>query len=229
MVLVSGAAFAYFFVHLESPGSQLRAKILEVDGLVLADPVPIPLSEKEPLQMHPAQRYGVEVCAVDPKGARRKPGRLIIRAQVDQFADATDDTNGMGLNGAPPCSPKTLGNCSIVAVASAVFDMVRRGVEGWVGGWGRWRGGERGERERREKFSFGGASVPPRRAKAEKRFPSSFFSLISPLPTATTTNENKNRASPPPASSRATSSPDGQTSRRRPTARSRAPCPRTRR
>ena len=125
LVLVSGSAFAYFFVHLES-SSQLRATILTVDGLALVELKPVPLSAAEPLQMSPGQRYGIEVCAVDAKAARKKPlGRLIVRAPLEQFGDASDDTNGLGLDGSPSCTPKTLGNCSIVDVASAVFDMVR--------------------------------------------------------------------------------------------------------
>lgn len=125
LVLVSGSAFAYFFVHLES-SSQLRATIMTVDGLALVEPKPVPLSAAEPLQMSPGQRYGIEVCAVDAKAARKKLlGRLIVRAPLEQFGDASDDTNGLGLDGSPSCTPKTLGNCSIVDVASAVFDMVR--------------------------------------------------------------------------------------------------------
>ena len=134
---MSGSAYASFYVHLEAE-FQLRANILTVDGVALVEPQPIAFSAAEPLPMSPAQRYGIEVCAVDTKAAKKKPlGRLIIRAPFDQFGAVTDDTNGLGLNGSPECTPKTLGNCSIVSVASAVFDM----VSDWVG-WGEEREGE---------------------------------------------------------------------------------------
>jgi len=88
LVFVSGAAFAFVRIHLETGNVSVRATLLTVDGITLATPRPVFLKAAAPLELQPGQRYRVALCSDDPAAASAKPARIVIRAPLQQFGTA---------------------------------------------------------------------------------------------------------------------------------------------
>lgn len=95
---VSGAAFAFMAVHLETT-APITASLVTLDGVVLNRPRPIFLTPAEPLILYPGQRAGVQFCSDDPAAAAAAGAKLIVRAPLNQFGTVTPNSNGLGLDG----------------------------------------------------------------------------------------------------------------------------------
>ena len=87
LVFVSGAAFGFVRIHLEI-AVPYRALLLTVDGITLATPRPILMTPASPLELQPGQRYRVVLCSDNPAAASARPGRIVIRAPLEQFGTA---------------------------------------------------------------------------------------------------------------------------------------------
>lgn len=98
--------------------------LLTVDRIMLATPRPVLMTPASPLELQPGQQYCVELCSDDPAAAAARPGRIVVRAPLEQFGTLAPGTNGLGLDG-PPCTPNNLSNCSIVDTAAAVLNFGR--------------------------------------------------------------------------------------------------------
>ena len=84
MIFVSGAAFAFVRIHLES-SVPLNATLRTVDGISLAKPIPVLMTPASPVELQPGQRVRIALCSDDPAAASAKPARIVIRAPLEQF------------------------------------------------------------------------------------------------------------------------------------------------